>query len=160
MVNKITQLEIPLECHKNGKYRVITCKTGHIEQILMTKEDKERLAPADVDFHFDYTNGQLFVKTQKGKIKDYSKTFPFGPCAWEMVEQVLRAAGDFVNLESANYVSATLARIRKVLDDHFKDEHFLITRRNPVYSVRLNVKRCWRLIQYVNEKTLKDCNSE
>lgn len=130
----------------NKSYKVATCRDGYIEQIVTTKEQKDTLNLWDVDFHYDDTDGQVFIKGGKGRRK-HPKNFPFGPCAWELLERLLWAAGDFVNVESENYVSAMVRRIRQVFDDSFKDQYFIITRRNPKYSIRWNPARSWRLIR-------------
>lgn len=134
------------------QYKVLTCKNGCIEQAIMTKKEKENLNPADVDFHYDRTNGDMFVKTQEGKLIDYSRNIPFGPTYWDVLEEILLAASDFVELESENWKYAEIYRIRAAFGESPKNgkEHFFEVQTKPTYAIRWRPARIWRII--TNEK--------
>lgn len=147
----------------SGKcYRVITCKNGHIEQVLMTKEEKEKLAPADVDFHYDRTNGDMFIKTKGDKLIDHSRKIPFGPIHWDVLEEILIAACDFVELESENWKYAEIARIRKAFGEapKKKKELFFEVQKKPTYAIRWRPERAWRIITKNNNKTIMTDDNE
>ena len=147
----------------SGKhYMVKTCRNGRIEQVLMTKEEKDSLPKDDVDFHYDRTNGDMFIKTKESNIKDYSRKIPFGPTRWEVLEQILLAAGDFVELESENWKYAEIARIRKVFSEKPKKgkTHFFDVQKNPTYAIRWRPKRSWRIIEKESSTGSSTVNSK
>ncbi|MCP4608774.1 MAG: hypothetical protein GY845_08675 [Planctomycetes bacterium] len=123
------------------QYLQLTCHNYRSDGNIITKEEKDKLPRSNTDVFLDLTTGEGDIKPEKGKkIIDPA----FGPETWDLLEKTFKAGGEFVELDSENYMAARICRLRKIFKD--KSQYFFITRRHPEYSIRLNPERSWIII--------------
>jgi hypothetical protein len=129
----------------NQQYLCLTCKEGIITQRILTRPEKLQLCrnTQDVDFFYDATTGEYFIRTKKNKLLT---GLEISNGSWSLLESILYKAGDLLPLESENHVSATVRRIRSLFQDN-KQGHFIITQREPFFAIRWNISRSWQVIK-------------
>ena len=137
---------------RKRQYLVTDCRNGESKEAIMTKEAVNKLNPNDVDLQINEANGEVYIKPKKGKMKKYADGIPaLGYEAWKLLDDIIWSLGDYVTLESANYVNALIRRIRVAFGcDSNKDQWFFKTRRSP-YGIALNKDRSWRYIEVLAE---------
>jgi hypothetical protein len=133
-------------------YLNIDFSKGQLQLHWLTKEEKDKLKPNSRDAYFDLTTNTWSIRTEKGANKGSPSPFPFGFARWELLLSILFAAGEFIYLPSENHVYANFARIQKVFGKprKKKSDYWFIAERNPLYRVRLNPARSYRIVTNSN----------
>ena len=133
-------------------YLEIDFVKSRIQLRWMTKQEKDKIQPRSRDAYFDLTTNTWYIRTEKGANKGSPSPFPFGFARWELLLSILFAAGEFIYLPSENHAYATFARIQKVFGKprKKKSNYWFEAERNPLYRVRLNPARSYRIITNSN----------
>ena len=119
-----------------------------ILQAIITFNALQKIKQEDTDLFINEATGEISYKPQKGKRKYFSKGIPgLGWRGWRLLLDVVWAAGEWVELDSANHVNAMILRLRRAFEDNGSDQWFFETRRNPTYAIRWNPNRSWRFIE-------------
>jgi len=128
----------------NQKCLVSTHRRGIIKQEVMSREKALGLSGDDVDLQINVQTGEGTYKTKEGKRQKFPS---LGTRAWKLFWDAAWAAGDKVVLKSENHINALVCRLRRAFGDDIETQHFFITCREPVYSIRWNPRRSWRVIE-------------
>jgi hypothetical protein len=121
---------------------------GQLHLRWLTKDEKNKLDPNSREAFFDLTTNNCIIRTEKGKKKVFSPSFPFGYAQWELLVLILFAAAEFIYPPSENHVYALFARIHKVFGKpcRKKSDYWFIVDRNPSYRIRINPSRSYLII--------------
>jgi hypothetical protein len=146
---------------------------GKLTLRWISEEEKDRLASEQRDAHFDMTEGTWSIRSEDGARRGSPRPFPFGPTSWEFVAEVLLAAAKSVYPTSEGCVYAIFYRIQKEFGKlpekrqtrkgqrrsrqnkkerrtAKKSSFWFEVERNPVYRIRLNPARSFRIITNAN----------
>ena len=128
-------------------YRVTTVQIGVLSQTIATEAEIPKLKEG-MDFFVNLANGEAIINPPFGEIIKYEDGIPgWGFEAWELTKASILASGDYVKLSSDNPSAGMVRTLRAACGDTFELQHFFRTRRNPSYGIKINTKRCWRVVE-------------
>jgi len=141
------------------EYLVATYRGGKITEERMTRDEKAKLNPEDVDFHCDDSTGQFRIQREDGTALDYFADLPqAGETHRRLLLDLMWQPGQllcpqklFRGLRGAprylrSLLIARLARLRRAFGESAEKPWYFLTRRSP-YSVCWNAKRSWRFVE-------------
>ena len=132
----------------NQKYINTTFKFAKIVQVIITFNALQKIKQEESDLFINEATGEISYKPKKGKRKYFPKGMKgLGYRGWQLLLDILWAAGEWVELDSANHVNALVLRLRRAFKDSGKFQWFFETRKNPTYAIRWNPDRSWRFIE-------------
>ena len=132
----------------NQKYIVTTFKARKLKQSIVAFNELQKIKKEETDLFINELTMEVLCQTQKGERIKYKKNIPgVGAYEWQLLLDTLWAAGEWFNLDSANYINARVLRLRRTFGDSGKIQWFFETRKNPNYAIRWNPDRSWRFIE-------------
>ena len=132
----------------NQKYIVTTFKDRKLKQSIVTFNELQKIKKEETDLFINEPAREVSYQPQEGERIDYEDDIPgVGSYEWQLLLDILWAAGEWVDLDSANYINARVLRLRKAFGDSGKMQWLFQTRRNPDYAIRWNPSRSWRFIE-------------
>ena len=132
----------------NKKYIDTTFKNRRLQQVILVFNTLQKIKQEDTDLFINEATGENSYQPKKGERKYFSKIIPcLGPRGWQLLLDIVWAAGEWVELDSMNHVNVLVFRLRKIFGDDGNEQWFFETRKNPTYAIRWNPKRSWRFIE-------------
>jgi len=133
----------------NTRYLVLTGHNRRIEQMVVNREEKARLAKDGFDFYHDRARGEMFITLANGQTKEYQGKCPLGSEPYSLLEQILMAVSDYFPLVSEDWQYAQVSRMRAVFEDPPGRDRFFKVLKSPEYSIRVQPRVRWRIITIV-----------
>jgi len=132
----------------NQKYIVTTFKDRKLKQKIVTFNELQKIKQDETDIFINEPAREVSFQPQEGERINYEDDIPdIGSYEWLLFLDVLWAASEWVELDSANYINARVLRLRKAFGGSKKMPWLFQTRRNPTYAIRWNPARSWRFIE-------------
>jgi len=132
----------------NQKYIVTTFKDRKLKQKIVTFNELQNIKQGETDLFINEKTREVSFQPPEGKRIDYKDDISgIGSYEWQLLLDILWAAGEWVELASENYINARVLRVRKAFGGSKQKPWFFQTRRNPTYAVRWNPDRSWRFIE-------------
>jgi hypothetical protein len=132
----------------NQRYIVTTFKDRKLKQSIVTFNELQKIKQEETDLFINEPAREVSYQSQEGKRIDYEDGIPcVGSYEWRLLLDILWAAGEWVDLDSANYINARVLRVRKAFSGSKKTPWLFQTRRNPTYAIRWNPSRSWRFLE-------------
>lgn len=132
----------------NQKYIDSTFQNKMICQSTATFNELQQIKHEETDLFVNEKTGEISYQPRKGKRKYFSGNIPgLGYRGWQLLLDIIWAAGEWIELNSSNHVNARVLRLRNAFGDSAKKQWFFETRRSPVYSIRWNPDRSWRFVE-------------
>lgn len=142
------------------RYVRITYKNAEIKKEVITRAEALLPNPDDIDFSHNEVTRKTKIKPQSGKWIEYDGSIPgVGPIAWELLEKVLYAAGEYLSVNDiyrrtdnesfadASSVAVFIRHIRKAFGESGKEPWFILTAREPEYGICWAADKSWMLVK-------------
>jgi hypothetical protein len=130
-------------------YKVTTICDGIVEEQVVTRQERDRLDPSDVDVHIDETKRTVFIAPYSdgnGARNGPREASGFGAYVWDFLTELVFAAGERLPLESNASTNTRIRRLRRAFGDSKTRQWFFITTSMP-YEASINTDRSWRIIE-------------
>lgn len=132
----------------NQKYIVTTFKDRKLKQKIVTFNELQNIKQEETDIFINEPAREVSFQPQEGERINYEDDIPdIGSYEWLLFLDVLWAASEWVELDSANYINARVLRLRKAFGGSKREPWLFQTRRNPKYSIRWNPSHSWRFVE-------------
>jgi hypothetical protein len=135
-------------------YKVSTIRNGQTSEQVLTRQERNKLDPNDVDVQIDEPRQEIWIQ-HKGATKSAcyhaNDMVGIGTREWNLLVEAVFSAGDVVPLKSLPHIHQRVARLRRLFRDSKEDEWFFITTIMPNYGIVVNTNRNWRLIEVLAE---------
>jgi hypothetical protein len=135
------------------QYKVTTICNGQMAEDVMTRQERARLDPNDVDVQIDEPMRELWIKQinrKKSTTHQLGRISGFSVYLWDLLAEIVFSAGEVVQLKSEPYMNQRVRRLRRAFGDSKKDECFFKTNAMP-YGIAINTERSWRYIEALAE---------
>ena len=135
-------------------YKVTVVCNGQMSEQILTRQERDKLDPNDVDVQIDEPRQEICIK-HKGATKSAcyhaNDMAGIGIREWNLLVETVFSAGDVVPLDSLAHIHQRVARVRRLFRDSKDEEWFFITTIMPNYGIALNTNRSWRFIEVLAE---------
>jgi hypothetical protein len=128
---------------------VTTILKSTVEERAVARRDRDRLDPSEVDVHIDETKRTVLITPQsngKGASNRPREAPGLGPYVWELLTDLVFAAGERVPLKSNASTNTRIRRLRRAFGDSKTRQWFFVTTSMP-YEPSINTDRSWRIIE-------------
>jgi len=135
-------------------YKVTTICNSQMSEQILTRQEREKLDPNDVDVQIDEPRQEMWIKHQgatKSTCYHANDMVGIGIREWKLLVETVFSAGDVVALDSLPHIHQRVARLRRLFRDSKDEEWFLTTTIMPNYGIALNTNRSWRFIEILAE---------
>jgi len=134
-------------------YKITTIRDGQMSEQVLTRQERDRLDPNDVDVQIDEPLRAISIK-QKDGMK--SATFGpedmpgFGEVEWKLLTDIMFSGGDMLKLEQDCSIHQRVRRLRRFFGDSKDRARFFITAAKP-YGIAIATARTWRFVEVLAE---------
>ena len=134
-------------------YKVTEIRNGQMTERVLTRQERDKLDPNDVDVQIDETQHTISIKPEES---ERSLTYGprdkprFGKLDWHLLSESFFSGGDLLKLEHDWSTHQRIRRLRRFFGDSKEREYFFITTAKP-YGIALNTARSWRFIEALTE---------
>jgi hypothetical protein len=136
-------------------YKMTEIRNGQMVERVLTRQQRDRLNPNDVDVQIDEPRHEISIK-HKGSTE--SKPYKpgemrgIGTSEWNLLVEAVLSAGDVVELKRKDgCVHQRVRRLRRLFRDTKNAQWFLVTVAAASYGIAINTARSWRFIEALAE---------